>query len=375
MIKTCLIFLVCAVVCIGGGFADGPEPEEPTVEKKGIEALEKKCKNKFIGSPILYYTPETRLAYGGVGTYLFRLAGCDKKTRPSTVSTVIIYTQEKQFRGLLKTRLYFKNNDYYLESEIKMEKFPNKFFGTGCCTLQENEELYTAESGNFFLSFYKRINRGLNLGLQYHYSKWEVTETEPGGQLASGLVPGAEDGVLSGVSIFANRDTRDNVYSPGRGELCELNFRIYPKFLGSTNKSTTLTLDLRKYFPLFSSHVFAVQALLKNQTGTVPFMHLAQMGGQYNMRGFFEGRYRDKSLMMIQAEYRLPLFWRLGAVAFIGLGNVAGKITQMDFGETKAAYGFGLRYLFAKKEKLQIRMDIGFGGGDTRFYFSVFEAF
>lgn len=99
------------------------------------------------------------------------------------------------------------------------------------------------------------------------------------------------------------------------------------------------------------------------------------MGGSYVMRGYFEGRFRDKSLLVFQAEYRMPLFWRLGAVGFVGVGNVAEKFSQLDLGNLKSAYGIGLRFLFDRKERIQLRMDIGWGKNSSGFYFSIFEAF
>jgi len=33
----------------------------------------------------------------------------------------------------------------------------------------------------------------------------------------------------------------------------------------------------------------------------------------------------------------------------------------------KHSYGFGIRYLFAPEEKINLRMDFGFGKGESRF--------
>ena len=71
----------------------------------------------------------------------------------------------------------------------------------------------------------------------------------------------------------------------------------------------------------------------------------------------------------------MPLFWRLGMVGFAGFGNVAEKFSHLRLGELRASYGFGLRFLFDQKEKIQVRMDIAFGENSTGFYFSIYEAF
>ena len=373
MIRKYIVYLL--IMTLGLVLLPAAETENPEVEDKGTEALVKKCKKRIVGAPIVFYTPETTLGFGAAGSLIFRFAGCDKNTRPSSISPVLIYTLEKQFRGLLKGDFFFKDNNYRLTAEIKLEKYPNKFFGVGSGTVEEDEEVYTSRSSSFVLSFLKKIGRGFNGGIRYHFMNWEMVETEEGGRLAGGEIAGSEDGTLSGAGLIVNRDTRDNLFFPTKGDFFELNAVFYNKFMGSDFNFSMYTLNLRKYITVFSNHVFAVQTLVQSQTGTVPFMNLARIGGQYNMRGYFEGRFRDKNLLVLQADYRVPLFWRIGVVGFAGVGNVAEKFNRLNLQELKFSYGFGLRFLFDKKERIWVRLDVGFGKDSSGFYASVFEAF
>lgn len=359
MIKKYIAFLLAMIICLG--LLTAKEQDN--------------CKNRLIFSPLMYYTPETRVAFGGAGSYIFRIAGCQGSTRPSSISPLVIYTLEKQFRALVKSVLYFKNNNYQVEAEIRFENYPNKFFGIGSQTLEINEEIYTSKSTDLRLSVLKKLVKGFNIGMTYHFKDWTITETEENRLLASGDIIGSDSGTISGIGLLLLRDTRDHLFYPMKGDLFKLDARVYPEFLGSTFKFNAFVLDLRKYFTIFSSHVIAFHSLAKIQTGDVPFLHLAQMGGQYTMRGYFEGRFRDKNLLVFQAEYRVPLFWRLGLVGFAGFGNVAERFNQLDIGKLKPSYGFGLRYLFSKTEKIQLRFDIGFGEGSSGFYASIYEAF
>jgi outer membrane protein assembly factor BamA len=336
---------------------------------------DEKKKNRLILSPVMYYSPETSLAFGGAGSYIFRLPGNKKSKIPSSISSIFIYTLKKQFRAATNGALYFKNNDYRAEAELNFEKFPNKFFGIGSGTLETDEEAFTPRNISVQVSVLKKVIKGFYIGLGYKFQDWEIQEVEAGRQLASGEIPGSDRGTISGLIFLLERDTRDQLFFPMKGDLLKFDARFYPQFLGSTYKFNSYTFDLRKYFTLFSSHVFAVQSLVKIQTGNVPFLLMSQMGGLYTMRGYFEGRFRDKNLLVFQAEYRMPLFWRLGIVGFAGFGNVAEKFKQLDLSRLKSAYGFGLRYLFSKKENIYLRMDIGFGQNSSGFYFSIFEAF
>ncbi|MCP4215285.1 MAG: BamA/TamA family outer membrane protein [bacterium] len=338
--------------------------------EKKINKKEKK--RRIIVSPIAFYSPETRFAFGAVGSLIFR----DKtgKGRPSSISPLLIYTAEKQFIAQLNTDLYLKEGGYRIKGEIKFLKYPDKFYGLGGGTPATAEELFTTRSANFSLLALKRITPGFNLGLRYHFNSWKVVEFEAGRQLDSAVVPGASSGTISGLYLAASRDTRDNIYFPMKGEFFEFEAGIYNKIIGSEFNFGSINVNLRKYFTVFSSHVFALQAVARVRSGTVPLGNFAKLGGPFLMRGYYEGRFQDKNLTAFQAEYRLPLFWRIGAVAFAGLGNVSDT-----FAGTKnltPSYGVGLRFLFDKKEKIWIRMDLGFGqDGNSGIYFSIFEAF
>ena len=94
------------------------------------------------------------------------------------------------------------------------------------------------------------------------------------------------------------------------------------------------------------------------------------------MRGYFEGRYRDYNYLMMQLEYRQYFWWRLGFAVFVGAGDVAPELMQFSLPDVKYSYGFGLRFLFNEEEKVNIRVDLGFGNdGNSGIYFGIEEAF
>jgi len=329
-------------------------------------------------SPILYYQPETRIAFGLAGNVVFRLSKKGKRKRPSIIAPLFIYTQNKQIRGLVKADLYLYNNAYHIISEIKYQDFPDKFFGVGSNVPDTHEESYTAKTLDFYISILKRVTGYLNLGVRYDFSNLQIREIEKSQLLDSGEIPGSEGSRLSGLSLLLNFDSRNNIFFPSRGYWLKFTAGFYNKILGSQFNYETYRLDLRRYIPLFSDsgHVLALQGLVQTQYGTVPFHKMSRMGGQNIMRGYYDGRYRERNLVVLQAEYRFPVFWRIGAVAFAGMGDVSHRFRDFTLDNVKYSYGFGLRYLFNKKEDMYIRFDLGFGNnGASAFYFSVFEAF
>ncbi len=102
---------------------------------------------------------------------------------------------------------------------------------------------------------------------------------------------------------------------------------------------------------------------------------MAKAGGEEMLRGYASNRYRDHHFVGSQAELRMPLYKRFGAVAFVGLGEVFREPADLQLDLLKYSFGGGLRYAMNKSERLNIRLDYGIGRGTSSFYFSVTEAF
>ena len=94
------------------------------------------------------------------------------------------------------------------------------------------------------------------------------------------------------------------------------------------------------------------------------------------MRGYFQGRYRDRHYIATQAEYRRPLWRRFGIVAFVGAGDVFGSTDgDLSMKNLKYSYGLGFRFLFNRRDEVNLRADIGFGEDTSGLYFGLEEAF
>jgi len=111
-------------------------------------------------------------------------------------------------------------------------------------------------------------------------------------------------------------------------------------------------------------------------TNNPPFQLLSLFGGRERMRGYYEGRYRDKNMMVFQMEYRvMPVWWRLGLVGFLGFGDVSNTIKNFKLRDFKYSVGGGIRYLFSREEKMNLRLDFGYGKDSSGIYITIGEAF
>ena len=138
---------------------------------------------------------------------------------------------------------------------------------------------------------------------------------------------------------------------------------------------TNYNLDLRKYFSPRGPSIVALQAYLNVIRGTPPFQALSTYGGANLMRGYYNGRYRDKSAVVLQAEYRRFLWWRFGMAVFGGVADVRRDPSDFSLSAFNSTAGAGLRILFDKNEHINVRIDFAFGGGQPGPYITINEAF
>jgi len=149
----------------------------------------------------------------------------------------------------------------------------------------------------------------------------------------------------------------------------------FAPLIGSEYTFSTAVLDLRRYLPVTPGHVLALELLSELQLGTVPFFKLSTLGGEDRLRGLYEGRFRDKAMWVAQAEYRLPLFWRVSGVGHAGIGQVASSAAAFAFTAPEWSFGFGLRLLLNNDERLNLRIDSGLSREGYGIYVGIGEAF
>jgi hypothetical protein len=324
--------------------------------------------SSLIPFPVIFYQPETGFGFGASAIYYYRFSAGDTISPPSSMAPIAIYTT-------LWSEMYVDEDRWRISSGIGYSKFPNKFWGIGNDTPDSAEEDYTPRTLMMKGWPQKRIADGWYAGFAAMLLDRGFSDLKEGGLLESGSVPGSEDGQAIGVGGSLIRDGRDNTIYPRRGGYHQLLVDLFGKVWFGDYGYGRYTLDLRGYFPIARTHVVALQALGIATSGGPPFDQYPELGGDRLLRGYFQGRYRDRDLLAFQGEYRLPVFWRFGAAGFVGVGQVAPRISDFGFDRFWVAGGAGLRFLLAEKEGLNIRADFAFGEGSSGFYLSLGEAF
>jgi outer membrane protein assembly factor BamA len=325
--------------------------------------------------PVIFYTPETKWAFGGGGLYYFRLTKDQAVSRPSNLQFIAVYTQRKQTNLELNPDFYLAKG-LHIQANLQYSDFPDQFYGIGNGTAEDMEEPFTSKFWKLSVEALKKVHGPLNLGFQYFFDDTKLPKVKEEGLLASGGIPGSAGGTVSGLGYFMTYDSRDSIFFPTAGSFHQFSAMAFGQALGSDFAFKRFYFDLRKYVRFSYAHCLAFQTRLLFQTGNPPFWRMGLLGGEESMRGYYLGRYRDKNMITLQAEYRwVPVFWRIGLAVFAGLGDVAATPGRFDLGRFKYTCGLGLRFVIDPKQRLHLRLDFGFGKGTSGVYFTAGEAF
>ena len=341
---------------------------------KQIDSIKTK-KVTFNGYPYVFYTPETQAAFGGGGIFLFYTKNTDE-LRPSKIGFGAHYTTNKQYKFTLNSSIYFNSNNLVIKMPLSFGYTLDKFWGVGNSTLDTGTEGYFREDFNVQLEVQvpPLLFFADRTGFILEYSNTQIVDVKENEFLINQTVEGFKGGELFGIGFNLVWDGRDNIFYPTSGHYQYIKSIIYTD--PSDYIFTSIEIDVRYYKKLFKNQVLATNLYFNSVSSNAPFYKLPALGGQNRMRGYFEGRYRDRTYVMLQTEYRQYFSKRFGFVAFAGLGDVGSEITSLKFKEFKYSFGGGLRYLFNKKENVNLRMDIGIGkDGNTGVYFGIEEAF
>jgi outer membrane protein assembly factor BamA len=272
--------------------------------------------------------------------------------------------------------MYLHGEDYLVKAQIYHHRTPARFWGVGTEAGEHGQrEDFTATGTGVTLSATKKVVRSLRIGPGVWYGSATIPIKEEGGLLDQDAVTGSDGGTDVGLELQAEWVDRDNIYAPTTGTYLQFWAGLHRDTFGSEFDYEDYLLDVRRFIPLGAGQVLALQAKGRVMTGDPPFYRLPTIGGIGMMRGLFDGGFRDKTMAAAQAEYRFAIWKSLGAAVFAGVGEVAERPSDMSFGDLKVTGGFGLRVALDPRERINLRIDLGFSRYGVFPIFVITEAF
>lgn len=335
----------------------------------------------FVVVPALGYAPETGLEFGLAGVYNFYLNKADTSIRTSNATFIGTFTTERQTNLKLESDIWTTGNLYHYSGELRFRDFPFNYYGLGNATDQADEDMLIMRLIRVRFEGERRWAPNYYAGLNFAFENYDFTDKEAGGIFEKEVPDGHTRGTHIALGISQSYDTRDiNTYTT-KGYYARVKYAYSPGLWGGDSfRGSMLETDLRAFYPLTTALTLGLNALYKTTFGSrIPFYVYPELGGDMMMRGYYTGRYRDRSLLAAQTELRYRFHPRIGVAAFAGTGSTYHEGLQQT--RFIPSYGGGLRYFFDLEHNSSIRLEYGVGEkrpGEKRqggFYLSLSEAF
>lgn len=330
----------------------------------------KKFDFSIIGGP--HYSTDTKLGIGLVAAGLYRANANDTLLPPSNISLFgDVSTVGFYMLGIRGTHI-FPQDKYRADYTIYFYSFPCKFWGMGYDMGDDNSNKSDMKrwQARFKASFLFHLGDNLYLGpmVSYDYVIGRRIERPE-------LLNGMDQHTWNiGAGFSAVYDTRDVLTYPHRGFYINLSQCFRPRFMGNDYAFSTTELQVDAYQRVWKGAILAEDFRTMLNFGNPSWGMMALLGNSNSMRGYYEGRYRDKHKMEAQVELRQHIWKRNSLTTWVGAGTVFHKFSEMRSRHILPNFGIGYRWEF--KKNVNVRLDYGFGkAGQTGFLFSINEAF
>jgi len=174
----------------------------------------------------------------------------------------------------------------------------------------------------------------------------------------------------SGLGLTLEYDSRDNIFTPGKGWTGALDATFYSPDWGSSTTFQSYRGHVFGYWPVTSNLIIGGRLDARSVSGRVPFYQLPFI----DMRGIPAARYQDDHTFVAETEIRWNFTPRWAAIGFVGTGRAWGR--QTSFGDTSnvTSKGVGFRYLLAQRLGLWVGLDYAKGPEDDVVYIQVGNA-
>lgn len=309
------------------------------------------------------------IAGGGVGQYSWDRN--DSTLQRSSISVI----GQVSVKGMVSVDIqganFMKHDRFRWNYRLKWQRLPIDYWGIGYERGHlDNYENFDRNRVYFKPEAFVRVVGPLYLGASINLNLTNASGLHD----ASRIDNQSKRVFVAGIGPSLLVDTRDYAANASKGVFLRVNTLFYPKF---ANKMPFSSYDLTfsGYQRLWKGAVLCGELHgWFNQGDKVPWSMMAQVADNADrMRGYYEGRYRDRNLMEAQLELRQHLFWRIGMTVFGGAANVFDHFDNINWRHTLPNYGLGLRYEF--KRKTNVRLDVGFTKNKPGVVFSINEAF
>lgn len=323
-----------------------------------------------IGGP--HYASDTKFGLGLVAAGLYRTDPNDSILPPSNVSLYGDVSSVGFYMLGVRGNHIAPKGRYRIDYHLYFYSFPADFWGIGyeMGDNDANKSDMKRWQAQAEVSFLFRVADNFYIGPMASYD-YVIGKHIERPELLQGMDQHTWN-VGAGVSLVY--DNRDNLTNPHRGIYLNINQMFRPGFMGNDYAFSTTAFRFDAYQRLGKGTVLAEDIGANLNFGNPSWGMMAELGGTHSMRGYYEGRYRDKHFLEATVELRQHVWKRNGIVVWVGAGTIFPKFSALRSKQILPNAGVGYRWEF--KKNVNVRLDYGFGkSGQSGFLFNINEAF
>lgn len=323
-----------------------------------------------IGGP--HYASDTKFGLGLVAAGLYRTDPNDSILPPSNVSLYGDVSSVGFYMLGVRGNHIAPKGRYRIDYHLYFYSFPADFWGIGyeMGDNDANKSDMKRWQAQAEVSFLFRVADNFYIGPMASYD-YVIGKHIERPELLQGMDQHTWN-VGAGVSLVY--DNRDNLTNQHRGIYLNINQMFRPRFMGNDYAFSTTAFRFDAYQRLGKGTVLAEDIGANLNFGNPSWGMMAELGGTHSMRGYYEGRYRDKHSLEATVELRQHVWKRNGIVVWVGAGTIFPKFSALRSKQILPNAGVGYRWEF--KKNVNVRLDYGFGkSGQSGFLFNINEAF
>ncbi|MEJ8850857.1 BamA/TamA family outer membrane protein [Variovorax rhizosphaerae] len=238
------------------------------------------------------------------------------------------------------------------------------FYGVGRdAGLQENPQSYNLKTSALVAQGRYRIgNTPAWVGIGYAVAS---TNVDFNTQDPSRLPPAFQrESRVAGLLPILNYDSRDNMFTPTKGDYLELSAGLFSKALGSSSNFQRVNLTAMHYQPFSRKLTLGVLGSAVLSFGDVPFY----LRPFISLRGVPAMRYQGDHTAQAEAELRWQFWERFSLVGFAGAGATRNGDSRNRATQNVTTGGFGFRYEIARKYGMHMGLDVAYGPAGPVYY-------
>lgn len=328
------------------------------------------------------YNPEMQFLIAGGVLMSWKSGRRPLNVQRSTLSSTISYSTTGAANIANNLTGFFVEDRLQVTANVSFKNMPDNYWGVGY------DAGLSPEKGDSTTRYLRQWWQGRLRGVWeawpnvYVGGNLDLNHTiamEPGPRMTADSTYQAQGPSIfnTGIGAVVQYDTRDVASNAWRGAYVAFTATKYGRALGGRGNYALYLLDYRQYRPLGrDGRTLAWQVKARLTGGTVPWPELSMVGSGYDVRGYVEGRFRDRQTLIGLLEYR-HMFTRSagrlsrhGFVTWVGGGALGPSLAFEGF-----LPNAGAGYRFELQPRANVRVDVGFGRRSSGVYFNFTEAF